>query len=156
MIIFSGNLSKDCKKHIAKRIKFMSFVGITISAIIMLILFIFLTIYVDILFILFDFVFLFIPLLSFIPPDQKSINKLTPNKVSIINNQVISESASFYYQTKISNVNKIVDYGDWYQIFFKYPYKNQTYICQKDLIEEGTIEDFENLFKEKIVRKIKK
>jgi len=55
----------------------------------------------------------------------------------------------------ISEVLKVIDYWYWYEIVFKQREK-MNYICQKDLIVTGTIEDFEKLFEGKIVRKIKK
>lgn|GEM_PF-2504130 len=64
----------------------------------------------------------------------------------------------------ISDVRKVIDYGEWYEIVF-YGRKNGYYadeknllycICQKDLIVTGTIEDFEKLFEGKIIRKHKK
>lgn len=52
---------------------------------------------------------------------------------------------------EIENVESVVDYGSYYVI------KNPRYIfCQKDLLTQGTLEDFEKLFADKIVRKVKK
>ena len=52
---------------------------------------------------------------------------------------------------EIENVESVVDYGSYYVI------KNPRYIfCQKDLLTQGTLEDFEKLFADKLVRKVKK
>lgn len=53
---------------------------------------------------------------------------------------------------KISKIKKIIDSGDWYYITFKGDF-TESIICQKNLIIEGTIEEFEELFKDKIIRK---
>ena len=39
------------------------------------------------------------------------------------------------------------------KIFFIFPYKSQRFVCQKDLLVQGTIEEFEAVFEGKIVRK---
>ena len=41
----------------------------------------------------------------------------------------------------------------YYKIFFIFPYKSQRFVCQKDLLVQGTIEEFEAVFEGKIVRK---
>ncbi|MCL2821997.1 MAG: hypothetical protein FWD86_02230 [Firmicutes bacterium] len=56
----------------------------------------------------------------------------------------------------ILDVVKVVDYGEWYYIFFIARHIFSDYVCQKDLIVKGTIEDFERLFEGKIVRKCDK
>ncbi len=50
-------------------------------------------------------------------------------------------------------MKKITDEGDWYQIIFYFPHKVGDCICQKDLITEGSIEEFENIFEGLIVKK---
>lgn len=52
------------------------------------------------------------------------------------------------------NVKKVIDYGDFYDIVFCVP-RWRNCVCQKDLITQGTIEEFEQLFEDKIVRKVK-
>lgn len=56
----------------------------------------------------------------------------------------------------IEEVEKILDYGSFFDIKIYSPTKIFNCICQKDLIVEGTIEKFEKLFEDKIVRKYKK
>ena len=48
---------------------------------------------------------------------------------------------------------KVVDMGDWYKIYFYFPHKSNIFLCQKDLIVQGTIEEFENIMYGKIVPK---
>ncbi len=61
----------------------------------------------------------------------------------------------FYYDNcdnarRIINVKKVVDYGDSYGIIFQH--QIISVFCQKDLITEGSIEEFEALFDGKIVK----
>ena len=51
----------------------------------------------------------------------------------------------------IKKIKKVLDEGDCYYII--YGDINNSIVCQKDLLKEGTIEEFEALFQGKIVRK---
>lgn len=156
MLIFSGDLSQNVKSNVVKKQKILtSLVALTISCIFS-IPFIVLTIQYNWIFIIAILTIFTLPIFQYFSFKGSVLDLILPNKVIIDNQFIVSLGKNFRHERKIQYVKKIVDYGDWYQIFFKYPYKNQTYICQKDLIKEGTIEDFENLFKGKIVRKIKK
>ena len=73
-------------------------------------------------------------------------------------NGIESLNVDGYYITDIkpiSEVVKVVDFGEWYCVFFSSRHLVTHYVCQKNLIVKGTIEDFEKLFKGKIVRKYK-
>lgn len=59
-----------------------------------------------------------------------------------------------FVEVSTGEVKKLVDYGKYYYIL--YGGVNRAIICQKDLLVEGTIEEFENIFAGKIVRKLKK
>ena len=50
----------------------------------------------------------------------------------------------------IDAVNEIVDYGEWYQIKFRAGDWDISAVIQKDLITQGTIEEFEKIFHDKI------
>ena len=53
-------------------------------------------------------------------------------------------------QKPMKKIKKVLDAGDCYYII--YADINNCIVCQKNLIKEGTIEEFETLFPEKIVR----
>jgi len=67
----------------------------------------------------------------------------------------ICEGDDLYKERKISDVKTITDHGGFYRIHFYFPNLSPSYLCQKDLLVEGTIEEFEKLFEGKIVRKNK-
>lgn len=56
---------------------------------------------------------------------------------------------------KLSKVKKVLDCGDVYYIILKFGDITGSWICQKDNMVKGTIEEFENIFQSKIVRKLK-
>ena len=53
----------------------------------------------------------------------------------------------------VSRVKRVIDCGEWYYIIFKFGDIGNSWVCQKDLLIQGTIEDFEKLFEGKIIRK---
>lgn len=55
----------------------------------------------------------------------------------------------------ISKVKKVIDYGEFYYLFVYRWDASYGIVCQKDLLIEGTIEEFEKLFEGKIKQKIK-
>ncbi|MBR2377787.1 MAG: hypothetical protein IKA85_08490 [Clostridia bacterium] len=60
-----------------------------------------------------------------------------------------------YKQYMVDDIKNVIDYGDFYAIVFYFPNLDKRFICLKDLIVEGTLEEFEQLFEDKIVRKTK-
>ena len=53
----------------------------------------------------------------------------------------------------LSKVKKVVDAGDWYYVVFKGGSINSAFVCQKNLLTKGTLDEFEKLFEGKLVRK---
>lgn len=60
------------------------------------------------------------------------------------------------FTVPVSGIKKIEDYGEFYQIkLYLASYVGfafNIFICQKDLLTKGTLEEFEKMFKNKIVR----
>lgn len=98
-----------------------------------------------------------ITIFAFIIPKKRILNIKLQTKV-IINSATISyQTIGYGYESPIktmsfSKIKKIVDYGDWYDIIFKHGGIYNSWVCQKNLIVEGKIEDFEKLFKNKIIK----
>lgn len=57
------------------------------------------------------------------------------------------------YKFKIKSAKKVTDYGDFYFIAFSPFLPVPDIVCQKDLLSKGTLEEFELLFGERIVKK---
>ena len=75
----------------------------------------------------------------------------------IINGEFMSRATTLMmtqYTTKsINDVKKVIDFGDGYLICFSRFEITNAWLCQKDLLVQGSIDDFERLFEGKIVRK---
>ena len=55
---------------------------------------------------------------------------------------------------KLSKVKKVIDYGKYYYLYLNRVDPSNGIVCQKDLLTEGTVEQFEKLFEGKIKRKV--
>lgn len=89
-----------------------------------------------------------------LPGIKKRVLKFKADIRIRIENGVIINSNFYNQKTKpISKVKKVIDAGEWYYLIFKFGDISNSWVCQKDLITQGTIEEFEKLFENKIVRK---
>ena len=86
------------------------------------------------------------------PAPKKDWHKLFATTVVINEDELENEGEGWSNVRKIEDVDKVWDYGDWYYITFTFP-KNRSFICQKDLLKEGTLDEFERIFDSTIVKK---
>ena len=98
-----------------------------------------------------------VTVLTALPLSKNRIEQI--KKYTAVNTRITIENGiiSFYnpisYISKpITKVKKVLDMGEWYYIIFKFGDISNSWICQKDLITKGTIEDFEKIFEGKIKR----
>lgn len=96
-----------------------------------------------------------------LPLTKKRLEQI--KKFTAIETRIIIENGMISFHNlicdrpkPISKVKKVIDMGDWYYIIFKFGDISNSWICQKDLIKKGTIEEFEKLFEDKIIRENKK
>ena len=159
MIRFEGQLSRECQKYIRKTEAIAQIVVFTI----VLLLFAY-PMYLMVASMIapvvgisiFASLYITIVILSFVSPPQKEFIKKVPHKITIssVDNTMISVSVAHTLETEIDNVKSVCDMGNWYLFKFASPPNySLNFICQKDLIVEGTIEDFEKLFEGKIIKK---
>ena len=155
MIVFQGNISDECKKQ---RTKVESRVGLITALIPSIVLAIFIaiaTIKWDWIFVIgFPVLITFVLVAYFYPKREAKL--IVPYQVCITDSELQSEGEKFFEKRKILWIKKIIDKGEWYQIVFYFPHKSTRFICQKNLLVEGTIEEFEELFQGKIIRKTTK
>ena len=93
------------------------------------------------------------PLTLLIPKIKKEWKSMTPKRI-FIEEECIICSADKYTETKyISDVKKVYDHGEFYELVFPFGKISEKFVCQKDLLIKGTLQDFENLFEKKIIKK---
>ena len=152
MFEFRGNLSKECEDFLynkQKRLELFSLGGVcAIFSIIIIVL----SVLIHPIFLIFFFLLAFMMVTPFLPITRKSFLQHMPK--SIVFN--FSEDTVFYksnkseYSDRISDIEKIYDYGNFYHIKFK-KVPDSYYVLQKDLITQGTIGKFEECFKDKML-----
>ena len=150
MIEFSGAVSEECKKYIWNReTKIGSAICIIVSLIFSVIMVV-VALMVDLIVLLFLLLSIAFAVLGSIP--QKGIENKLPQSVSIENGEILFVSKMCTKSCSVSDVKRVKDMGEWYVIDFYFPNKNLFCVCQKDLLIEGSIDEFEKLFEDKLVR----
>ena len=155
MIEFCGELSKSCAEYVKKKESRVGTISGIIGSTIFSIPVIFLSVAVNWVFILCLPVLIMMAVLCGMPPSKKNYAMIMPSKIVIDEKQdvIISKSSKFHIEQTVSNVTKVADMGDWYHIYFNDKVDRLgRFVCQKDLICKGTIEDFENIFADTIER----
>ena len=104
---------------------------------------------------IFTCLYVLLPLCIAIVLNKKSRKKLLTKKV-IIHDGLITAITDTQPLTKnISDVKQVNEYADYYKINFSFGNLSNVFICQKDLITKGTLEEFDELFADKLVIKIR-
>ncbi len=153
MIVFKGELSEKNKKILRKETSRFSFIPTLIVSVILIVPITLAVVYYDT---IIAYAYIIIPVLllaTLVPVSKKDWKLVCPIEISIDDVNVIINGEDWYEVREISNLESIVDLGDCYRMFFEIPEKTIHCLCQKDLIVEGTIEEFEERFAEFIVRK---
>lgn len=84
---------------------------------------------------------------------KKTKKIITPKRIYIEDESIICVTESSTMGKKIKSVKTVYDYEEFYYLSFNWTNKTMNYVCQKDLLTQGTLEDFEKLFDGKIIRK---
>lgn len=155
MIEFRGELSKKNQKIMNKIQRQTSiFAGCEASLVLAIIITV-LMVKVDIIcafgYIICGFVIAF----SFLPVPKKNWYLVCPQSVVIDDEGITSTGIKFSVYRLLSQIKRIDDCGDYYKFWFEFPHQSPYFLCQKDLIMQGSIEEFEEMFADKIVRKVK-
>ena len=154
MIVFKGKLSENGRKlalHDTKILKML--IGI-ITPIPIAALIIYVGICVNHIYFYFLLICVVMEIfwgLDKLTDEQKDY--IMPIKVEIDDEHVIKEKTKDYKTYRVDEVKRVEDYGDFYRIIFYFPHCDRFCICQKDLITQGTIEEFEEMFAGYIVKK---
>lgn len=165
MIRFEGTISKEGEKHVLKQyfttMVLVGLVGIILGTILLIVLLVLNASDKLLMFgIIAVIVFYALAILFGVCWPLITKNQQLPTKVEIEDDYITCfySGSELYGKSRYSNVEhikKIVDNGEFFYFYFYYPHKIIGCICQKDLIVEGTIEEFEKLFEGKIIRKLK-
>ena len=96
---------------------------------------------------------IFSPFFFRICVSKKARKRSIPKKVIINEGVIISVSDKTTISKNITQVREVRDYGQFYHVVLPKIYIDAVFVCQKDLISKGTLEEFEFLFKDMIINK---
>lgn len=159
MIEFNGVISKEIVKEYSKKenkINGLLFMPIIIICLVSAIIACIMHHNSFIHFCILTIVALLIDIALFFVPPRSIVFKL-PKKI-LIQEKMIIESLEidgdiiYKHSYDIKYVKKIIDYGQWFEIKWK-KFFTKRIICQKDLLVNSSIEDFETKFKNIIIKR---
>ncbi len=160
MIIFSGKIENDIQsKVITKRGQFLGILGIIVAGVGFISCLIVWLIEKNlnselIKILIFSSVCVLIYGIICIPTSRRRLKfvwdyyiKFENEIITVVSNHQNGVTQSY----NISRVKKVVDYGRYYYLFLHRLDSSNGITCQKNLLIDGTIEEFEELFKGKII-----
>lgn len=153
MIEFKGELTGKSKKFIIlKQIKMQTILSLFMT-IVFLIPIIFIPALKEIKELIFAYIIIF-DVFMLLPPSKNARKNFMPLRIYIDLEEefIIHECPELERSHSIKSVKKIIDYGEWYYLIFYYSDRDMYFVCQKDLLTQGSIEDFEGLFRDRIVK----
>ncbi len=155
MIEFNGDLSNSCKKFLIKKQMIVQCKGSLLTVIPFAVIILFVAIPNRLSVLLFLIPLAIFAFFSMMPPSQKTQKSFVPKRIYIDldNEEIIHECEKMKRSHPLQSVKSIIDHGEWYYIEFDFANRDLYYICQKDLLTQGTLEDFEILFRGKIKKK---
>lgn len=157
MIDFKGELTCKGRKYVLRKRSNMLMLVWTVVAIIILPFAFYVAKILGMLFFWFYILMCVAVLIIFALPagkiDQKSF---MPVRIffDLRDEIVVKKSETTESFHEISSIKAVYDYGDWYYLKFYASDRDLYFVCQKDLLVEGTIEEFEAMFADKIIRKV--
>lgn len=96
------------------------------------------------------------PLLFLVPQGKKTRKATTPKNITIDKEFLTAKTDGDGHTKHINDVKQVVDHGEFYEIIFPFGKMSTYFICQKNLLKKGTLQQFEDLFKEKLTRRQKR
>ena len=147
-------MSDECKKYtLWQQKKGSMLVSIVVSAV-FLIPVILAAIYWDIIALLFALPLAAFPWLNLLPPSKKDEGLFVPEKIVIDADEstLAWESDKSKLLQYMEEVEEVSDMGGWYTIHFRHEIRTPPFVCEKNLLCQGTFEEFEKLFGEKLVK----
>ena len=155
MIEFKGELTGGAKKYLLRKqmrvqrrvLYFLMPIPVAINIILG---------FYDDAFFWFLIVFATMAICILIPPGKNAQKIFMPKRiyVDLEEGTIIHICEKMERFHMISSVESVIDYGEWYDFVFQFEDRDLYFVCQKSLLTEGTLEEFESLFEGKIERRI--
>lgn len=158
MIEFNGRINGEAEKRFLYRARVLGQNILLIGLLLVSPTFVFIAVKFNYWpFLLWFFImFLAIILLSRIPKGKKEIEKIIPKKIFVQDEYIVCVANSYTESRLLSDVKLVRDFGEFYELVFPLGKVSDKFICQKDLLTKGTLEEFEALFGDSLVVMSKK
>ena len=96
---------------------------------------------------------LLLPLFGFIPLGKKDYMSMSPKRIIIRDDHMISMSEKDSVSRCVREVSKVIDHEEFYEICFPWRKFSERFICQKSLLKKGSLRMLEELFEGKMIKK---
>lgn len=148
MIIFEGNISGQCLNNYNKKLRNEIIIAFTVVSIIILLIWylIFGLSWLTLIPIIICITMYSLGLAFYKKIDGKPFKIIIDCDEKTVVCERIKAEELF---SMIEDINTVYDYGEYYQLWEA----GDLFVCQKDLLVQGTIEEFEKIFEGKIIRK---
>lgn len=93
------------------------------------------------------------PVLVHIPQSRKQKEEFTPRRIYTEDDAIIAMTQNGIERKYIEDAKCVYDHGEFYEFVFPFGKVSDKFICQKSLLTKGTLEDFEYLIGDKLIRK---
>lgn len=155
MIVFEGLITDSAEKHFWKEYRKNGFIVLGIGMLFLFPVFLIATLYIKswLIPIIFISGMVFAFLVMFLPKTKKEKARMLPKKIYIRDELIVSISDEYTDTKFITDIKEVYDYGDFYVVLFPFGKLSHHFVCQKSLITNGSLEEFETLFENMIVKK---
>jgi len=93
------------------------------------------------------------PIVLFFLRSEKEKKSELPRRI-VINEDTVFVTTDKNSESKLINdIKKVIDNGTYYEMVFPFGKSSQKFICQKEFLIKGSLDEFELLFEDKIIRK---
>lgn len=96
--------------------------------------------------------FFVLPTFVLIPQGKNEKKATIPNNIVINESFIVCKTGKQVESRLLEDVKTVKDYGDFYELVFPFGKISANFICQKNLIVKGTLEEFETIFAGKIIK----
>ncbi len=153
MIVFDGNLTGSSKEFFINKLLNNFSLLLIVLFLFSMPMWVFLSLKVGAFFevlLTLVLIIIFSPFFFRICVSKKERQRNLPKKVIINEGVITSVSDKTTISKNIAQIKVIRDCGEFYHIVFPRIYIDAVFVCQKNLLSKGTIEEFELLFRDKI------
>ena len=91
-------------------------------------------------------------LLPLIPKSKKERKAITPKRIVVEDEYIVCVAEKYTEIRMINDVRIVRDFGEYYELCFPFGKFSDKFICQKSLLTNGSIQEFEAIFSEKITK----